>query len=537
MNEGAAAVAARIAGINQASGEDDSPLLTDNFGHVLPTVTQSRQIGGYPVTSDSILMEKQQTFNRSKTLERMVHPGGSGAFGYFETTTGEAEKYCKASFLQGIGNKTPVFARFSTVTFGREFPDSGRNPRGFAVKFYTEDGNYDLVGLNWPIFFVRDPLLGPDVIRSQQRNPKNFLLNYDSMFDFFANVPESMHAATMFFSDHGTPVGWRFMDGFGCHTFKWVNAKDEAVYIKYHWVCGQEKKQFKWEEAVRMSGEDPDFAKRDLFEHIENGGEATWTLCVQLMSIDASDRVPFDPFDVTKVWPHSEFPLVEIGRLVLNRNPENYHRDIEQAAFSPGSLVTGIETSPDLLLNFRSFFYRDAQFHRLGVNLHEIPVNCPFMAKHYSPISRDGPLRTDSNGADNCHYVPNTVNKPTIDKSYLESLQPLSKLHDPVVSRKSPFRHSGDPSEYDQARSLFVKVMSDLDRRRMFLNIGAAIRFVKDPHVVERFLAQCLAIHPEYAKGVCDVLTREMHEQVSEDTVKDLSSRAHLGFQSIKTRI
>ncbi|KAI8817492.1 catalase-like domain-containing protein [Fimicolochytrium jonesii] len=213
--------------------KDDSPYVTSAFGQPVPTVTHSLQIGGYPVSSDVHLFEKQQTFNRAKALERMVHPSGSGAFGYFETTTDEAGKLSKAMFLQGVGKNTPVFTRFSTVTVGKEFPDSCRNPRGFAVKFYTEGGNVS------DYFAVPLKVSWPDVIRSQQRNPRNFLIDYDSWYDFLANVPESMHAGTMLMSDHGTPVGWRFMDGFGCHTFKWVNASGAQTFVKYHWLSEQ----------------------------------------------------------------------------------------------------------------------------------------------------------------------------------------------------------------------------------------------------------------------------------------------------------
>ncbi|CAE6462926.1 unnamed protein product [Rhizoctonia solani] len=278
----------------------------------------------------------------------------SSRFGYFQVT-GDVSHLTKAAFLQP-GKKTPAYTRFSTVTYGREFPDSARNPRGFATKFYTEEGNYDLVGLNWPVFFVRDPFMGPDNIRSQQRNPKSGLIDYNAWFDFLGNVPESQHAGLMLLSDHGTPVGWRFMS----------------------------TKEFTHEEAIAMCGEDPDFAKRDLWQHIEKGGDARWTMFVQVLTPEdlASGKLDFDPFDVTKVWPRSKFPMQEVGELVLNRNPEDYHRDVEQAAFSPGSLVPGIELSPDTLLQWRAFFYRDAQYHRLGsANIHQIPVNCPFMAR------------------------------------------------------------------------------------------------------------------------------------------------------------
>ncbi|MCO5566631.1 hypothetical protein L7F22_020308 [Adiantum nelumboides] len=354
---------------------DRSLLYTSTDGRPYPSLTTSLKVGAHPVQSDSLLLEKQQAFDRMKIQERIVHPSGSSAFGRFEVTH-NVSKLTKAKMFQ-LGQVTPAYTRFSTVTLGREYPDSARNPRGFATKFYTEDGNYDLVGLNWPIFFVRDPWLGPDNIRSQQRNPSSFLLDFEAWFDFFANVPESNHTGLMLLSDHGTPVGWRYMSGFGCHTFSWVNASGERTFIKYHWLSQQGTRNHTLEEATKMCGENPNYAKRDLWMHLAGGGKCAWQLCVQTMTPDEADKVEFDPFDVTKVWPRDQFKMQPVGKLTLDRNPENYFRDVEQAAFSPGSMVPGIEASPDSLLLWRMFFYRDAQYHRLGVNLHQVPVNCP----------------------------------------------------------------------------------------------------------------------------------------------------------------
>ncbi|KAJ5480536.1 hypothetical protein N7530_006045 [Penicillium desertorum] len=373
-NDGPAKTAAKITGVQGiAKSADDGPYFTNNEGIPFPDPAHSKTAGGLPLVCDTFLLQKQQHFNRSKNLERMVHPCGSGAFGLFETTKDMSSL-----------TKTPVFVRFSTVTLGREFPDLARNPRGFAVKFYTGEGNYDVVGLNFPVFFCRDPIQGPDVIRSQWRNPKNFLLDYNSLFDLLANTPEGNHAGLMFFSDHGTPAGWRNQHGYGCHTFKWVNAGGKFVYVKYHFLVDTGQKQFNAEEALKYGGEDPDYSKRDLWSAIEKGEQISYTAHVQIMQPDEADpaKLGFDPFDVTKVWPKKQFPLHEFGRLVLNKNPENFHRDVEQAAFSPGSMVPGIEDSPDPLLQFRMFFYRDAQYHRIGVNLHQVPVNCPFMASY-----------------------------------------------------------------------------------------------------------------------------------------------------------
>ncbi|KAK7908708.1 hypothetical protein PG985_016011 [Apiospora marii] len=270
-NEGPADIISKVSGAVQGGKrEDDGPYFTNNEGIPWPDVAHSKTIGGIPVASDVFLFQKQQTFNRSKNLERMVHPCGSGVFGYFECTY-------DVSYLTKVGEKTPIFIRFLIVTLGREYPDEGRNPRGFAVKFYTKEGNYDIVGLNFPVFFCRDPIQGPDVIRSQSRNPQNFLLDMNSLFDLLACIPEGNYAGLMFFSDHGTPVGWRNNHGYGCHTFKWINSEGKYVYIKYHFIAKYGQKQFTYDEAIRTMGEDPDYFKRDLWEAIDRGDEPEWT--------------------------------------------------------------------------------------------------------------------------------------------------------------------------------------------------------------------------------------------------------------------
>jgi catalase len=280
----------------------------------------------------------------------------------------------------------------------------------------------------------------------------------------------------MFFSDHGTPKGWRYEHGYGCHAFKWVNAEGKFVYIKYHFIAKHGQKQFTQEEATRMCGEDPDYSKRDLWEAIEKGEEIEWTAMVQVMEpSDADpDKLGFDPFDVTKVWPRAQFPMQEFGRLVLNKNPENFHRDVEQAAFSPGSMVPGIEDSPDPLLQFRMFFYRDAQYHRIGVNLHQIPVNCPFMSKQFAPLNFDGNLRVDANHAGNKQYAPNSF----AHKFRPDVAEAPYVVSDNVVSRKSHYYHEGKKSEYDQARELWRRVMTDQQRKNTIKNTGNMLKFV-----------------------------------------------------------
>ncbi|KAG7114749.1 Vegetative catalase like protein [Verticillium longisporum] len=510
-NEGPADIIGKVSGaVPGGKREDDGAYFTNNEGHPLPDPAHSKTMGGIPVASDIHLFQKQQTFNRSKNLERMVHPCGSGAFGFFECTH-DVTDLTKADFLSSVGEKTPAFVRFSTVTFGREFPDEGRNPRGFAIKLYTMEGNQDIVGLNFPVFFCRDPIQGPDVIRSQSRNPSNFLLDFDALFDLLANTPESNHAGLMFFSDHGTPQGWRFNHGYGCHTFKWVNKEGRFVYVKYHFIAKHGQKQFTDDEAVQMCGEDPDFSKRDLWSAIEKGEAIEWTAHVQVMQPEDADadKLGFDPFDVTKVWPRDRFPMRPYGRLVLNKNPENFHRDVEQAAFSPGSMVPGIEDSPDPLLQFRMFFYRDAQYHRIGVNLHQIPVNCPFMAQSYASLNFDGPMRVDANHAGNKQYAPN---------SFAHKFRP--------DAAEAPYA-VGDSIATD----LWTKVMSPQARQNTCHNTAKYLSLVQYPEIQAKYLAQLYNISPDYAQGVFD---RLREHTFSMDEVKAKAEDAHTWYREKK---
>ncbi|KAI6841447.1 heme-dependent catalase [Hortaea werneckii] len=533
-NEGPMDIISKVAGVTQDGiREDDGPYFTNNEGIPLPDPEHSKNIGGIPLVSDTHLLQKQQHFNRSKNLERMVHPCGSGAFGYFETTA-DVSDLTKADFLQRPGEKTPIFIRFSTVTLGREFPDEARNPRGFAIKFYTREGNYDIVGLNFPVFFCRDPIQGPDVIRSQARNPKNFFLDYDATFDLLGCTPEGNHAGLMFFSDHGTPDGWINEHGYGCHTFKWVNKEGKFVYIKYHFIAKHGQKQLTQPEAIRISGEDPDYSKRQLWDAIERGEEIEWTAKVQIMQPDEADpeKLGFDPFDVTKVWPRKQFPMHDFGRLVLNKNPENYHRDVEQAAFSPGSMVPGIQDSPDPLLQFRMFFYRDAQYHRIGINLHQVPVNCPFMSGSLSSINFDGAMRIDANHAGNKQYTPNSF----ANKFRPDLAETPYKVSDNVVSRKSHYYHEGKVSEYDQPRELYRRVMDDKARQSLHNNTAKMLSHVNFPIIQKKYLAQIYCVAPEYAQSVYD-LTQFKHKQSFEFLeVEKLSKEAPTFYKNPKFR-
>ncbi|MGD0006542.1 MAG: catalase, partial [Anaerolineaceae bacterium] len=324
--------------------------LTTNFGAPVPDDQNSLTAGnpGPILMQDIHLMEKLAHFDRERIPERVVHAKGAGAHGYFELTQ-DVSSYTRAKFLSQVGKKTEVFVRFSTVGGERGSADAERDPRGFAVKFYTEEGNYDLVGNNTPVFFIRDPLKFPDFIHTQKRNPVTNLKDPDMFWDFISLTPESIHQVTILFSDRGTPATYRHMHGFSSHTFLWYNAKGESFWVKYHFKTEQGVKNLTRQEADRMKSSDPDHATRDLFEAIQRGDFPAWRVEVQIMTPEQADKYRFDPFDVTKVWPHGDAPLITIGRMVLDRNPENYFNEVEQSAFSPANFVPGIGPSPDKL--------------------------------------------------------------------------------------------------------------------------------------------------------------------------------------------
>ncbi|KAK0250807.1 hypothetical protein LTS09_014039 [Friedmanniomyces endolithicus] len=529
-NEGPMDIIAKISGhVKNGIREDDGPYFTNNEGIPLPDPEHSKTIGGIPIASDVHLFQKQQHFNRSKLAERAVHPCGSGAFGYFETTA-DVSDMTRADFLQHVGAKTPIFMRFSTVTLGREFPDEARNPRGFAIKFYTGEGNYDIVGLNFPVFFCRDPIQGPDVIRSQARNPKNFFLDYDATFDLLGATPEGNHAGLMFFSDHGTPDGWINEHGYGCHAFKWVNKKGEFVYIKYHFLAKHGQKQLTEPEAIRISGENPDYSKMQLWDAIEAGEEVEWTAKVQVMKPEEADaeKLGFDPFDVTKVWPRKEFPMHEFGKLVLNKNPENYQRDVEQAAFSPGSMVPGIEDSPDPLLQFRMFFYRDAQ--------REPPSDPSQLPIHVRLLVFPELRRGDASGCE-------SRREQAIRAKLVHGRQvPARRSRSTVQSLRQrrlpqePLHHEGKMSEYDQPRDLYRNVMTEQARKNLHHNTAKMLSHVNYPMIQQQYLAQIYNIAPEYARGVYDLTTFKHKQPFEFSEVEAMSEQAPLFFKHVKFR-
>ncbi len=432
----------------------------------------------------------------------MVHAKGAGAGGYFEVTE-DVTGYTSAKFLSKVGKRTEVFVRFSTVGGEKGSADSERDPRGFAVKFYTEEGNYDLVGNNTPVFFIRDPLKFPDFIHTQKRHPARNTKDPDMFWDFLSLTPESVHQVTILFSDRGTPRDYRHMNGYGGHTFMWYNSDGEYVWVKVHLKTAQGIENFTGDEAARMTGEDPDRATRDLYDSIEAGRYPVWNAYAQIMTPKEAEEYRFHPFDITKVWSQAEVPLVLFGRLVLDRNPVNYFAEVEQAAFSPGNFVPGIGPSPDKLLQGRIFSYADTHRYRLGPNYHQLPVNAPKAAQS-NTYQRDAGMRLDADGEGGPNYYPTSFGGPSPDPGVSGPPIDISGL---------AVRHEYGLTDDDfvQAGDLYRKVMTDEDREHLIGNIvghlGNAHRRIQ--------LRQAAIFHkadPEYGQRVAEGLGLDVSE-------------------------
>lgn len=437
---------------------------TTGFGAPVDDDQNSKTAGnrGPVLMQDTHLLEKLGHFDRERIPERVVHAKGAGAHGYFEVTA-DVTKYTRAKFLSEIGKRTEVFARFSTVGGEKGSADAERDPRGFALKFYTEDGNYDMVGNNTPVFFIRDPLKFPDFIHTQKRHPGTNLKDANMFWDFLSLTPESVHQVTILFSDRGTPRTFRNMNGYSSHTFKWYNAKGDYYWVQYHFKTEQGIDNLTRDEATEMKGKDPDHATRDLFQAIERGDYPSWRLEMQIMTPEQAETYRFDPFDITKVWFHADFPPITIGRLVLNKNPKNYFAEVEQAAFSPANMVPGIATSPDKMLQGRLFSYHDTHIHRLGPNYHLLPINRP-KAATVEYYQRDGLMNFTENGGDGPNYYPNSFGGPEPDIAVAEPAFEVSGK-----AARQPYTHPND--DYFQAGELYRRVMTDHDRDNLVGNI------------------------------------------------------------------
>ncbi|MBR21968.1 MAG: catalase, partial [Leifsonia sp.] len=386
---------------------------TTTSGAPVASDQHSQSVGndGSIVLTDHYLVEKLAQFNRERVPERVVHAKGGGAFGVFETTE-DVSQYTRAAVFQK-GTTTETLLRFSSVAGEQGSPDTWRDPRGFALKFYTSEGNYDLVGNNTPVFFIKDGIKFPDFIRSQKRLPGSGLRDHNMQWDFWSLQPESAHQVTWLMGDRGVPSSWRHMDGFGSHTYQWINAAGERFWVKYHFRTNQGHETLTQEQADQIAGEDADFHRRDLFEAIEKGDHPSWDLSVQIMPYEDAKSYRFNPFDLTKVWPKGDYPLIPVGRLTLNRNPENFFAQIEQAAFAPSNFVPGIAASPDKMLQARIFSYADAHRYRVGTNHGELPVNAP--KSEANSYSKEGAMRHHYRPANEPVYAPNSFGGPHAD--------------------------------------------------------------------------------------------------------------------------
>ena len=449
---------------------------------------------GPQLLQDVWYLEKLAHFDREVIPERRMHAKGSGAYGTF-TVTHDITKYTRAKMFSKVGKKTELFARFTTVAGERGAADAERDIRGFAVKFYTEEGNWDMVGNNTPVFFLRDPLKFPDLNHAVKRDPRTNMRNAKNNWDFWTSLPEALHQITIVMSDRGIPATYRHMHGFASHTFSLINAKKERRWVKFHFKSQQGIHNLTDAEAEAVIGKDRESHQRDLYESIEKGDFPKWTLKVQIMPEADAVKVPYHPFDLTKVWPHKDYPLIEVGVMELNRNPENFFAEVEQSAFNPGNIVPGISFSPDKMLQGRLFAYGDAQRYRLGVNHHLIPVNAPRCPAH--SYHRDGTMRVDGNHGSTLGYEPNSYGEWQEQPDFAEPPLSLSGAAD-------HWNHRVDTDYYSQPGALF-RLMTQAQQNVLFENtarsIGGAPREIQIRHI-----GNCHKADPAYGKGVAAAL-------------------------------
>lgn len=449
---------------------------------------------GPQLLQDVWFLEKLAHFDREVIPERRMHAKGSGAYGAF-TVTHDISQYTRASIFSEVGKKTDLFARFTTVAGERGAADAERDIRGFALKFYTEEGNWDLVGNNTPVFFLRDPMKFPDLNHAVKRDPRTNMRSAENNWDFWTSLPEALHQVTITMSDRGIPATYRHMDGFGSHTFSLISAAGERTWVKFHFKTNQGIKNLTDAEAEAIVGKDRESHQRDLYESIENGDNPSWSMKIQVMTEEQAAAVSFNPFDLTKIWPHADFPLIDVGQLELNRNPENFFAEVEQAAFNPANVVPGISFSPDKMLQGRLFSYGDAQRYRLGVNHHQIPVNAPRCPVH--SYHRDGPMRVDGNQGSTIGYEPNSKGEWAEQPDFREPPLELS-------GAAQHWNHREDQDYFSQAGDLFRLMTAD-QQQVLFDNtargMGDASLEVKQRHV-----GNCAKADPAYGQGVASAL-------------------------------
>ena len=475
----------------------DKPTLTTSAGAPIADNQNSLTAGarGPLLIQDYQLLEKLAHQNRERIAERTVHAKGWGAFGTF-TVTHDITRFSRAAIFSQVGKKTEMLARFSTVAGEAGAADAERDVRGFALKFYTEEGNWDMVGNNTPVFFVRDPYKFPDFIHTQKRHPKTNLRSATAMWDFWSLSPESLHQVTILFSDRGLPTDVRHINGYGSHTYSFLNAKNERFWVKFHFKTQQGHKHWTNAEAEAVVGKTRESTQVDLYYSIENSDYPKWRFCVQVMPEADADKTPYNPFDLTKVWPHSDYPLIDVGVVELNRNANNYFAEIEQAAFSPSNIVPGIGFSPDKMLQARIFSYADAHRHRLGTHYEALPVNAPKCPMHN--YHKDGQMQFAAHHPNpDAYYEPNSFNGPVQRPDVAEP--PLK-----ISGDADRYDHREGNDDYAQPRALF-NLFDSAQKVRLFSNIAAAMQGVPE-FIIERQLGHFARIHPDYAEGVRNAL-------------------------------
>jgi len=460
---------------------------------------------GPVLMQDYQLIEKLAHQNRERIPERTVHAKGWGAYGTF-TVTHNITKYTRAKVFSKVGKATDLITRFSTVAGEQGAADAERDVRGFSVKFYTEEGNWDMVGNNTPVFFVRDPYKFPDFIHTQKRHPKTNLRSPKAMWDFWSLSPESLHQITILMSDRGLPQTVRHLNGYGSHTFSFINAEGERFWVKFHFKTQQGHKHWTNAEGADVVGRTRESTQEDLFGAIERGEFPRWTLYVKVMPETDAEKTPYNPFDLTKVWPHAEYPLIEVGVMELNRNPENYFAEIEQVAFSPSNIVPGIGFSPDKMLQARIFSYADAHRYRLGTHYEALPVNAPKCPMHH--YHKDGPMRFfPNNPQPDAYYEPNSAGGPAEDASYREP--PLK-----ISGDADRYNHREGNDDYTQPGNLF-RLMSADEQGRLFSNIAEAMQGVTE-EIIQRQLQHFYKADPAYGEGVAKALGLEVKLDAAE---------------------
>lgn len=474
--------------------QHDRPATTTDSG--IPAVSDEHSLtigpAGPIALHDHYLVQKMQHFNRERVPERVVHAKGGGAHGFFEVTN-DVTQFTKAAFLSQVGKRTDVFARFSTVAGEQGFPDTVRDPRGFALKFYTEEGNWDMVGNNTPVFFVRDPSKFQDFIHSQKRLPDTGLRSNDMQWDFWTLSPESAHQVTVLMSDRGIPRTWRHQHGFSSHTYSWVNAGGERFWVKYHFRTEQGIENMSEDDAAQMVGEDGDFHRRDLHDAIKGGDAPVWELSVQVMPFADAASYRFNPFDLTKVWPKGDYPLIPVGRMTLNRNPENFFAEVEQSGFSPANLVPGTGLSPDRMLMARIFSYHDTHLHRIGPNYEQLPINRPQCPVH--SYNQDGQMAYHHAGAQPV-YAPNSYGGPVADPDKGTEIGWDVEAAD--LARTAYAKHAED-DDFSQAGTLVREVMDDEGRATLVENV---VGHASDPDVSDAMKLRVVAYWTRIDEGV-----------------------------------